>query len=107
MRYGQDVAERVVAVAFDIGAHRVAVAGLRVRAGAGEIDAAIAAGGENDLAGAKPVDRAVVQEILHGGVDELVLLQEGQALELRRADPCLEMVARAGVEVVHDGLRPR
>ena len=41
--------------------HRVAVAGLRVRAGAGEIDAAIAAGRQHHLVRAEAMDRAVVQ----------------------------------------------
>ena len=41
--------------------HGVAVAGLRMRAGAGEIDAAVAAGRQHGLVGAETVDRAVVQ----------------------------------------------
>ena len=53
------------------------------------------------------MDPAVVEPVLDGRVDELVLLQEGQALELRCPDVCLEVIAGAGVEVVHDGLRSR
>ena len=41
--------------------HAVAVAGLRMRAGAGEIDAAITAGGQNYFMRAEAVDGAVVE----------------------------------------------
>ena len=41
--------------------HGVAVAGLGVRTGAGEVDAAIAAGGDDGLLGAEAVQRAVVE----------------------------------------------
>src|SRR5476649_2915153 len=53
------------------------------------------------------VDRAVVEPVLHGGIDELVLLQQGHAAELRRLDLCLEVVAGARVEVADGGLRAR
>ena len=41
-------------------------------------------------------------KFVRGIEEQRVLLQEGQPAELRCPDVCLEMVARAGVEVAHD-----
>ena len=79
--------------------HRIAVAGLRVRAGAREIAAAVSAGGDHHGLGAEAMDRAVVEierddpaadAVLHDQVEREIFDEEVgvllQALLIERVE---------------------
>ena len=82
--------------------HAVAVAGLGVGAGAGGIDAAIAAGGQDRLVGAEAMQRAVFQRERHHAAAGAVLHDqvEGEILD----EELGRMAQRLPVERVQHGV---
>ena len=97
--------------------HGVAVAGLRVRAGAGEIDAAVAAGRDDRLVGAEAVQRAVVEAerdhaaagaAVHEEIDREILDEElgrvAERLAVHRVEHGVAGAVGGGAGALRDAL---